>query len=442
MDNFFFFGFVSKEMSTSNRRRLPYDPRRFPSNRRWIPSNRHRLPFKCRPVWYLNTELAAGRSRFLISITQNPREEGFTCSFRLDPPPSADAMAVPRLLASMAAWAIALAVPGASAALPPAPVVEAALYNSVLIRSDLWRPDPAILSAALGLSHAFGLDTNGTGVVTAPVARAHGVAYSDNVTCRDAAAAAPDWARTPAAPDTAPWPSWGYGEDCDVGGARGAGDGLWVCFSWPIVGRPAGADFEVTVAGGSRVRAVRTACAGPRPGWELNERHCVVLLGRFGARSPAAGDYPTRLRVAGNSGWWLVGPAGRADPTGLALDTAPSPYEACAGPRYVGAKLNRFSGYGEGTGALARLGFGGSAERNGGAHLYGSHAQVLDRLWTGGRSFGEFLWCNSGLRAQGLDMSSMFRVLGGVPCAVPALCARCAKSWLFSTTGSSVSSED
>ena len=33
-------------------------------------------------------------------------------------------------------------------------------------------------------------------------------------------------------------------------------------------------------------------------------------------------------------------------------------------------------------------------------------------------------------------------VYGGVPCAVPALRARCAKSWLFSTTGSSVSSED
>ena len=31
---------------------------------------------------------------------------------------------------------------------------------------------------------------------------------------------------------------------------------------------------------------------------------------------------------------------------------------------------------------------------------------------------------------------------GGVPCAVHALCARCAKSWLFSTTGGSVSSED
>ena len=31
---------------------------------------------------------------------------------------------------------------------------------------------------------------------------------------------------------------------------------------------------------------------------------------------------------------------------------------------------------------------------------------------------------------------------GGVPCAVRALCTRCAKSWMFSTTGSSVSSED
>ena len=30
---------------------------------------------------------------------------------------------------------------------------------------------------------------------------------------------------------------------------------------------------------------------------------------------------------------------------------------------------------------------------------------------------------------------------GGVPCAVHALCARCAKSWPFPTTGSSVSSE-
>ena len=34
------------------------------------------------------------------------------------------------------------------------------------------------------------------------------------------------------------------------------------------------------------------------------------------------------------------------------------------------------------------------------------------------------------------------RCYGGVPCAVHALCARCAKSWPFSTTGSSVSSED
>ena len=34
------------------------------------------------------------------------------------------------------------------------------------------------------------------------------------------------------------------------------------------------------------------------------------------------------------------------------------------------------------------------------------------------------------------------RVCGGVPCAVHALCARCAKSWLFSTTGSAVSPED
>ena len=31
---------------------------------------------------------------------------------------------------------------------------------------------------------------------------------------------------------------------------------------------------------------------------------------------------------------------------------------------------------------------------------------------------------------------------GGVPCAVRALCTRCAKSRPFSTTGSSVSSED
>ena len=34
------------------------------------------------------------------------------------------------------------------------------------------------------------------------------------------------------------------------------------------------------------------------------------------------------------------------------------------------------------------------------------------------------------------------RYLGGVPCAVHALCARCAKSWPFSTTGSWISSED
>ena len=36
----------------------------------------------------------------------------------------------------------------------------------------------------------------------------------------------------------------------------------------------------------------------------------------------------------------------------------------------------------------------------------------------------------------------MVNSTGGVPCTVHALCARCAKRWLFSTTGSSVSAED
>merc|ERR1712003_318380 len=93
----------------------------------------------------------------------------------------------------------------------------------------------------------------------------------------------------------------------------------------------------------------------------------------------------------GNSGgrrrnWFLVGPTGKHDPAeqGMELTTATSPYMECEGPRYVGAKLNKFSAYGEGTGSFAQSGLS-NAEYNSGLHLYGNEAQYRIRLfYTGG----------------------------------------------------------
>ena len=58
----FFSSFLLKT-PTSNRRRLLYHRRRF-SNHRWIPSDRW-LPFNCRPIVCLNTDLAIGRPKVL-----------------------------------------------------------------------------------------------------------------------------------------------------------------------------------------------------------------------------------------------------------------------------------------------------------------------------------------------------------------------------------------
>ena len=72
-----------------------------------------------------------------------------------------------------------------------------------------------------------------------------------------------------------------------------------------------------------------------------------------------------------------------------------------------------------------------------GTNEQATHVSLL--AWGAVKAFsrGLGLWVNLGKSAIMIKGN-----WGGIQCAVPALCARCAKSWLFSTTGSSVSSED
>ena len=62
-------------------------------------------------------------------------------------------------------------------------------------------------------------------------------------------------------------------------------DGLPVCFSWPVL--PSSISKEsllVTLSDGSQLHP---PCIGIAPNLEFNERHCLVLFGRFGNRLPS-----------------------------------------------------------------------------------------------------------------------------------------------------------
>jgi len=255
-----------------------------------------------------------------------------------------------------------------------------ALFNSVLVRADLWRDFPAILSAGVGFDQYIGLP----GALTKELVRSWGASWTDEsqLQCHNTSETPPMGAYTSAVPNNAPFPIMGYDRSCRPESA----DGLPVCFSWPIIGRPAAEDFEFTLTDKEfnfKSKLV-PKCASLVPNIELNERHCVVFFEQFAEKDSSY--YPTKLRIVKNSGWYLVGPKGKHDPVGLELVTGTNAYQKCAGPRYVGAKLNKMSAFGEGAGSFGNMNpNGAAAAANSGVHLYGADAQYRIRMfYTGG----------------------------------------------------------
>jgi hypothetical protein len=73
-------------------------------------------------------------------------------------------------------------------------------------------------------------------------------------------------------------------------------------------------------------------CIGLSPNWEFNERHCLVLFGKFGNRIPSTEEgslFVSRVEVAEGASLQLVGPRGPVDAAGLSFD---NPTGGCLTP--------------------------------------------------------------------------------------------------------------
>lgn len=259
-----------------------------------------------------------------------------------------------------------------------------ALYNNVLIRSDLWRPYPAILSSGMGYSRYFGMPGINT---QAQVVAAQGMWNSPEVQgpCVADRNATPPTSNFVAQRSGNFWNAVGFIGNCDNIDRM---DGTPVCFSWPIIGTPSASDFELTITNRKweTLWTVTSTCLGITPNHEFNERHCFIVLADVGNRDTGPdGFLPNVLRVVNKSSeefsWHLVGPNGPESPAGLTRTTNHTAYEDCYGPYFMGAKLNKFSVDGEGVGAYAIL---SDPNENSGLHLYGHAAQYRIRLYYSG----------------------------------------------------------
>ena len=156
-------------------------------------------------------------------------------------------------------------------------------------------------------------------------------------------------------------------------------DTIPLVFSNPILPNTMGpTDFQVSLSDGS---IVTPQAASFLPNLEFNERQCVVLDGEFGNRiqpgQPGA-LYPVSVTVVADSTpMQMLTNSGLISAVGLTQSSS-NPYVAGNGPRLVAAKLNLFSGLGEG----GPIGVGSSSEDNSGSDLYGSQAQYRLRLYT------------------------------------------------------------
>lgn len=245
---------------------------------------------------------------------------------------------------------------------PPTPSYQT-LMQDVLINSDLWTDEPEILSA----NYAF---DNITGVPfgTQAAVRAAGGTW-EKLDCADPAQRALTSSSTPSGVAF----SFGYP-------VRYA-DALPVVFSWPVLPSTVQPeDFRLVLNTG---RVVKPEVVSISPNQEYNERHVVVVFGKFGNRIPPGkfgSVWVKEVRVVDDgTPLQLVGPVGPVSAVGLVKENAAQDTPYLTGPSLVAAKLSVMSVEGEGAPAL----FAGQLP-NDGVTLYGAEAQYRLRVYTSG----------------------------------------------------------
>ncbi|KAI7836444.1 hypothetical protein COHA_009661 [Chlorella ohadii] len=236
----------------------------------------------------------------------------------------------------------------------------AAMYNQdIIINADLFAPYPQMMSGGLGFTDIMGVSdiTNETAV------RAAGGAWNSGLTCSNGATP-PQRVITSAANANV----WQAGYNCSAN----LYGGLPVCFSWPILPSSITKEsFLVHLTDGTKVVP---PCIGINPNLEFNERHCVVLFGKFGNRLPSkrGGVYARKVEVVRGARLKLVGPRGPVRAEGLSFRNKQSPYDGpTTGPVFMAAKLSVLSDLGEG---ITVPNFASqTAFPNGGVALYGKY---------------------------------------------------------------------
>jgi len=242
-----------------------------------------------------------------------------------------------------------------------------ALATNVVLGADYYGDTPRIITANYGFDGYMGVPgLIGTGAEARRAAYGHDVAWQALDPELDA-------------PARAQYSAVGVATFAALYGVGLVqADTIPVVFSHPVL--PASVTpeaFRVTLADG---RTVAPATASFIPNLEYNERQTVVLSGYWGNRiapgQPGA-EYPVRVDIVdAATPMMLVTPRGLAPAAGLGIASR-NPYVPGNGPRIVAAKLNLYSGLGEG-GPQSQP----NSAANSGEDLYGAQAQYRVRIYT------------------------------------------------------------
>ena len=242
------------------------------------------------------------------------------------------------------------------------------LHTDVLINADLWSDHPQILAANYGFEGIIGIH----GLLTA----------NDLDKAIDAGAGVNlDWAALKPTPPLRNLTS-GAGElgvlSVGFGNIVPDADAMPIEVSWPLLPSSVSPDnIQITLNTGAVVTPVAAAL---NPNYDYNERHVIVVFGKFGNRKmpgEVGAVYPIEVTfVPGTSPLMAVGPDGPVSIVGL---SAPSSNPYLAGPALVGARLTRYSSAGDFPPPALDTAFPNDAYS-----LYGADAQYRLRLFTSG----------------------------------------------------------
>jgi len=244
---------------------------------------------------------------------------------------------------------------------------SAALATNIVLGADFYGAQPRIITANYGFDGYMGVPgLVGTDNAARLAAQAHAVAWQDLDPSLDASARA-----YYSAVGVATFSAL-YGVNVLLA------DTIPVVFSHPVLPASVSPEaFRITLNDG---RMVTPVTASFIPNLEYNERQTVVLTGYWGNRiapdQPGA-EYPMRVDIVdAATPMMFITSQGLAPAAGLGIDSG-NPYVPGNGPLVVAAKLNLYSGLGEG-GPQSQP----NSTANSGEDLYGEQAEYRLRIYT------------------------------------------------------------